>query len=52
VPPGTLLFVIEGEPAPADATFIGSFKQSLNSDPAGSQTAPPRVVTILIYRKN
>ena len=47
VPPGTLLFVLEGEPAPAGATYVGSFKQSLNGDRGGSQN-----VTIRIYRKN
>jgi hypothetical protein len=47
VPPGTLLFVFEGEPAPAGATYVGSFKQSLNGDRGGSQN-----VTIRIYRKN
>jgi hypothetical protein len=48
VPPGTLLFVMEGGPAPADATFFGSFRQTLN----GEAGQAPRVVTIMIYRKN
>jgi hypothetical protein len=51
VPPGTLLFVLEGEPAPANATFIGSFKQTLNGAPASGNNGA-RVVTVRIYRKN
>jgi hypothetical protein len=51
VPPGTLLFVLEGEPVPANATFIGSFRQTLNGEPAAGRGGP-RVVTVRIYRKN
>jgi len=47
VAPGTLLFVLEGEPAPAGATYVGSFKQSLNGDRGNNQ-----LVTVRIYRKN
>jgi hypothetical protein len=53
VPPGTLLFVLEGEPAPANATFIGSFKQALNGAPGrGTNGAREVVVTLRVYRKN
>jgi hypothetical protein len=51
VPPGTLLFVMAGDPAPADATYAGSFRLRLNGEPAARRGAP-RVVTIRIYRKN
>lgn len=47
VPAGTLLFVLEGEPVPPGATYVGSFKQSLNGDSGKNQN-----VTIRIYRKN
>ncbi|MEW6319953.1 MAG: IPT/TIG domain-containing protein [Acidobacteriota bacterium] len=51
VPPGTLLFVLEGDPAPAGATYVGSFRQVLNGRPAVGRGGP-RVVLIRIYRKN
>lgn len=51
VPSGTLLLVLEGEPSPADATFVGSFRQTLNGAAAAGNTGA-RVVTVRIYRKN
>ena len=51
VPSGTLLFVFEGEPAPEGATYVGSYRQTLNGEPAANRDRA-RVVTVRIYRKN
>lgn len=49
VPSGSLVFVLAGEPAPSGYTFVGSFKQVLNT---GGTDLESTVVTIRIFRKN
>jgi hypothetical protein len=51
VPSGTLLYVLEGDPAPANATFIGSFKQALHNEGA-QKGARDLKISVRVYRKN
>jgi hypothetical protein len=50
VPEGTLVFLLEGDPGPADYTAVGSYEQLIQrplSEGGGSQ-----LVTIRLFRKN